>query len=311
MSESIINVENLSRDFGGKWALKDVSFQLNAGQIMAIVGPNGAGKTTLLKLLRGLIRPSSGTARVLEAGCFPPSNKTASRIGCVLNSMEPPRCTRIRELLALNSAASNRFEAERAALLCREREINLQSYWHRLSKGQKQWVLAAMAISRRPDVLLLDEPADGLDPSARIQLYDLLRTSANDHGTAVVIASHILTDLERVADEVAVFNQGQIKLHAELDDLRDEIREIHISGDTFPTDILPAGATLLGFRVSEPVTIGWVRFAHRSDATKVFPGEINRRSANLQTIYLAMTDHAWQPPADQPNDSTTKEPAHV
>ena len=306
MNDPTISMTGLVRDFGSKHAVDGVSLKLDAGQILALAGPNGAGKTTLLKLLAGLIAPTRGSAEILGEYCFPSSPKIVGRIGCILDGLEPPRRCRIRDVFRLKSAAVREFDSLKAESLCRDRGIGMHQRWHSLSKGQKHWVLAVAVLSGNADVLLLDEPADGLDPSARQQLYGLLRDDANERGTSVIVASHILANLEQVADEVAVIDSGQIKLHAELEELRDEVREIEINGDAIPLDDLPAGATLLGTRSSDPVHIGWIRFADPSDAARSLPGEIRRRSVGLERVYLAITDHAWQP-----EQSHVEEPADV
>lgn len=306
MSEFSIRTENLMREFGSRIALDGVSLSVPSGQILALAGPNGAGKTTLLKIFAGLIQPTGGTATLCGESCFPTPSNLARQFRCVLDPFEPPGNETIHRMIELSAGASPSFDSNRAIQLCRERGIEPRRRWAALSKGQKRWVLAVLALVARPKVLLLDEPADGLDPSARQALYDMLREDANQHGTTMVIASHVLADIERIADEVAIMDRGKLKLHACLEDLRDEVREIEVNGDAFPVDSLPAGAVLLGSRSIDPVTIGWVRFADRSDTARLVPGEIRRRSVPLEPMYLAITDHAWQP-----DPSGSEEPAHV
>ena len=311
MSPSPIRTSELHRDFGGRTALDGVSINVESGQVLALAGPNGAGKTTLLKILAGLIQPSSGSATLFDQPSFPPSSTLVSQIRCVLDPLQPPGGARVREVIDLSASASPQFDTARAITLCNEREIETHRRWKQLSKGQKRWVMAVLAIVSKPSVLLLDEPADGLDPSARQQLYGLLRGEANTHGTAVIIASHVLGDIERIADEIAILDRGSIRLHAGLDDLREQIREVEINGDAFPIDSLPADAKLLGSRTVEPVTIGWVRFADPSDTARLLPGEIRRRSVPLEPVYLAITDHAWRPDTNQHDTNQHGEPAHA
>ncbi len=308
MTNPKISITDLVRDFGTKRAVDSVSLNLSAGEILALAGPNGAGKTTLLKLLSGLIAPTSGSAEILGDACFPMSSVNVGRIGCILEGLEPPRRVKVRDVFRLKNAAVGDLDFLKAESLCRDRGIGMQQRWHTLSKGQKRWVSAAAVLTCHADVLLLDEPADGLDPSARQQLYGLLRDEANERGVSVIVASHILADIEQVADAVAVIDSGQIKLHAGLEELRDEVREVEINADAIPLDDLPPGGTVLGTRSSSSgsVLVGWIRFADPSDATRTLPGEIRRRSVGLDRIYLAITDHAWQP-----DSSDAEEPADV
>ncbi|MBN1591127.1 MAG: ABC transporter ATP-binding protein [Pirellulales bacterium] len=284
-----IQTRSLSREFGTVRAVDRISFALAPGQVLALVGPNGAGKTTLLKLLLGLIAPTEGEATVLGEPCFPPAAATAARIASVLDTCEPPRAARIRDLLDLKAGATSGFDRQRATALMQQRQLDVKTTWHALSKGQQRWVLGAVALASNADLLVMDEPADGLDPSARRQLYGLIREEVNQWDTTVVITSHILTDVERMADEVAIIKHGHVLLHASIEDLREQIREVELSERLSP-DELPKDIELLGQKTVGDTQLAWIR-RHGGSTEETLPGELRRRTVSLEEVYLALTEH--------------------
>jgi ABC-2 type transport system ATP-binding protein len=292
MTEHIVETENVVRDFGKRRAVDGISLTLAPGQILALIGPNGAGKTTLLKVLAGLISPTTGEARVMGQPSFPPCANVAAHVGCVLDGAEPPPRTRVRQVLDLRAAVDRAFNTPRAVQLCEGHDIGLNQRWHTLSKGQRRWVLAVSALAAGAALLLLDEPADGLDPAARQELYGMLRDEANERNTAAIVASHILADVERVADEVAIIQRGHLKLRGNLEELRDSVREVEFAADVNPTTALPSGAQLLGSEKSETTQTLWIAYKSESSADLPVPNEIERRAVNLERLYFVITEHS-------------------
>ncbi len=179
-SSVAIRAEKLSRDFGKTNVLKDVSLNVETGGVCALLGTNGAGKTTLLKLLMGLIQPSSGCSGVLQDAAWPRGGEMLQKTGCLLDGFEPPRSTQIRHLMDIGRAIGPKFDESGIQELLSSHRLAVTRRWSTLSKGQKRWVLLAMLLCRQCDVLLLDEPADGLDPQSRIELYQLIRQQAKN-----------------------------------------------------------------------------------------------------------------------------------
>ena len=277
----------LSRDFDGRFALSDVSLTVQQGEILALLGPNGVGKSTLLKLVSGLLMPTSGEARLWGRSSWPPSSEVR-RVACVLDGMSPPRNSRVRDILDLRRCVKPEFDYGLARRLCEQHSIGLASRWHLLSKGQKHWVLLAEALSSRAELLLLDEPADGLDVATRRELYELLREMTNENGTSVVVASHIILDVERIADDVAILLGGKVRLHAQLEQLRDEACEVEFDRGADLSDIAPM-AELISSRVTEAGSVAVVRFRSPHLVGQTLPGECARRRINLEDLYLAYT----------------------
>lgn len=292
MSEFIIKTEKLCRNFDSVCAVDRISMSLKQGQILAIIGPNGAGKTTLLKLLLGLIAPDEGHAEVLGQPCFPPRASATKRIATLLETYQPPYGARIRDLLSLKAGTGSGLDIQRATELVKQKGHKLNNTWHTLSKGQGRWVLSAIALASNPDLLIMDEPADGLDPSSRRQLYALIREEVNRWDTTALITSHILPDVERIADEVAIIDHGRLLFHASLEDLREQVREVELSlPEGLSPAELPEGTELLGQKISLQTTLAWIRHHDGKPDETTLPGELRRRPANLEQIYMALTEY--------------------
>lgn len=285
--EVVLETIDLARDFDGRVALNDVSLTVARGEVLALLGPNGVGKSTLMKLIAGLLKPSHGEARLWGSPCWPPSANLC-RVGCVLDGMAPSAGVRVRDLLSLKQSATPTFDRALADSLCREHRIGLTSRWHTLSKGQKRWVLLAATLASGVELLLLDEPADGLDVATRRELYGLLRRQANQRGVTVVVASHVITDLERIADEVVILADGKVRLHSPLEQLRDEVWEVELGRDFSESAVTPL-AEITSSRRTDEGTLAVIRFRSPHLADHLLPGEVARRRVSLEDLYLAYT----------------------
>ncbi|WP_103516079.1 ABC transporter ATP-binding protein [Streptomyces sp. SM10] len=195
-------------------ALRDCSFRLPAGRICALVGPNGAGKSTLLSLAAGLLRPTEGTVRVL--GTTPAGART--RIAYVSQDKPLYQQLTVADTLwagaQLNPAAWDSDTAERIA-----DPLPSEARVKSLSGGQRTRLALALALGKRPELMLLDEPMSDLDPLARHQLMGVLMAEAVEHGTTIVMSSHILTELEGACDYLLLVDGGRIRLGGESDDI--------------------------------------------------------------------------------------------
>lgn len=218
MSNAGIEVDGVRRSFGDVHAVKDVSFSVPAGTVTGLVGPNGSGKTTLMLMLASLLAPDAGTLRI--AGIDPSADPSAARrqLGWMPDALGAWPSLTAHETLTMTSRL---YDLDRAHASHRATEllalVNLMGFAKAparvLSRGQKQRLGLARALVHNPSVLLLDEPASGLDPQSRIELRNLLRQQAAE-GRTVLISSHILSELEEVVDN-AVFLLGGVSVSNE------------------------------------------------------------------------------------------------
>ncbi|MEU7030533.1 ABC transporter ATP-binding protein [Streptomyces sp. NPDC046275] len=210
--ETALRAEGLGARYGGRsrpWALRDCSFALPAGRVCALVGPNGAGKSTLLALAAGLRRPTEGTVTV------PPRERLAY---VAQDKPLHPRLSVADTLRMGRELNPDRWD-EPAARRVLADALAPDAPIRTLSGGQRTRVALALALGKRPELLLLDEPMADLDPLARHQLMGLLLAEAAEHGTTVVMSSHILSELADACDHLVLLDRGRVRLSGPVDEL--------------------------------------------------------------------------------------------
>jgi len=223
VSDSIIGVTELTRLFGQKAALDAVSLSVQRGTVHGLLGANGAGKTTLIKHILGLLRAQTGSVRVfgLDPVADPPG--VLSRIGYLSEENDLPGWMRVDELMRYSQAFYPAWNDAYAEELRNAFELDASAKIKNLSKGQKARAGLIVALAHRPDLLVLDEPSSGLDPIVRRDIVGAVIRTVADEGRTVLFSSHLLEEVEQVADHVTIINHGRIVLSAPLD----EIKEAH------------------------------------------------------------------------------------
>ncbi|SCG46290.1 ABC-2 type transport system ATP-binding protein [Micromonospora echinaurantiaca] len=221
----VLETDQLGKRYRNKWALQDCTLQLPAGRIAALVGPNGAGKSTLLHLAVGLLRPDAGAVRIFGEA---PYGNTAvlSEIGFVAQDTPLYPDFTAAELLTLGAKLNRRWDGALARNRLAELGIPPRKPVGQLSGGQRAQVALAIALAKRPRLLLLDEPVASLDPLARREFLQSLMGSVADAGTTVLLSSHLLADLERVCDYLIVLHAAQARLIGAVEDLVAEHRQL-------------------------------------------------------------------------------------
>ena len=231
MNESVVHVSQLTRRFGRKTALESVSLSLPRGGVYGLVGANGAGKTTLIKHLLGLLRAESGSVRVF--GLDPVAEPVAvlSRIGYLSEENDLPGWMRVDELIRYSRAFYPGWDDGYAEELRGTFGLDPAAVIKTLSKGQKARAGLLIALAYRPELLVLDEPSSGLDPIVRRDIVGaVLRTIAGE-GRTVLFSSHLLDEVEQVADHVTMISGGSIVLSGPLAALKESNR----TGDRLPS----------------------------------------------------------------------------
>jgi ABC-2 type transport system ATP-binding protein len=223
MSRSIIQISGLTRRFGSRTALDSVQLSVTRGGVHGLVGANGAGKTTLIKHILGLLRAESGSVRIF--GLDPVAEPVAvlSRIGYLSEENDLPGWMRIDELLHYTRAFYPAWDDAYAEELRQRFSLELAAKIGNLSKGQKARAGLLIALAYRPELLVLDEPSSGLDPVVRRDILAAVLRAIAEEGRTVLFSSHLLDEVEQVADQVTMIREGRIVLSAPLD----EIREAH------------------------------------------------------------------------------------
>ena len=209
-----VNIINLVKDFGATRAVDDISFTFSSGHIFGFVGPNGAGKTTTMRILATLDEPTSGDATIDGVSIVESPETARQLIGYMPDSLPTHRDMSVHDYLDFFARAYRLVGQQRRQVVDTvENFTNLtgirRKTLHALSKGMKQRVSLARALLHDPPVLVMDEPAAGLDPRARVELRELLRV-LSEQGKAILISSHILTELSEICDGAVIIEQGKI-----------------------------------------------------------------------------------------------------
>ncbi len=237
-----VELAGAGRRYADFWALRDVTMNLPAGSITAVVGPNGAGKTTLLNLLVGLLPPSAGSLRVV--GEEPNSGpEFLARVGFVAQDCPLYKEFTVSDLLRFGRSMNPVWDDELARDQLQAAEVPLGRKAGRLSGGQRAQAALALAVAKRPRVLLLDEPLAALDPLARRTFLKNLIESAAATGLTVILSSHLIGELARVSDHLVVIRDGRLTLNGELDELLADHRWVAGSSDQLAR--LPDGVEVI------------------------------------------------------------------
>jgi ABC-2 type transport system ATP-binding protein len=215
---NVIETSGLGKRYGRTWALRECTLAVPAGHVAALVGPNGAGKTTLLNLAVGLTAPAAGVVTVLGGR---PAGSPDALDGIAFVAQDTPVYKNLSaaDMLHLTRNLNRRFDRPYARARLSELGIPLDRKAGKLSGGQQAQLALTLALARRPRLLVLDEPVAMLDPVARHDFMASVLTAMADDGVSVVLSSHVLAELERVADYLILLSRGRVQVAGEVDDL--------------------------------------------------------------------------------------------
>ena len=226
--EDMIRIQGLAKHYDG-FTLENIGFSVPAGSVVGLIGSNGAGKTTMLKIILGLTAAGGGDVRLL--GCDPRDSKgidkIKARVGIVLDTCAFPDVSKVADVGTLGHAAYATWDDGRFKSLCDEFGLELRKTVKDLSRGMGMKLTLAFALSHDPELLVLDEATAGLDPMARDEVLDILRRFMEDENHAILISTHITSDLEKIADEVVCIENGRMVFDLPKDAICDEAGIAH------------------------------------------------------------------------------------
>jgi ABC-2 type transport system ATP-binding protein len=288
----VARAESLTKRYGRVLALDRLTLEVRAGEVQGFLGPNGAGKTTTLRLLMGYLRPTAGCARVLGLDAWRDRVAVHARTGYLPGDVRLwPRLT-AREaaghLARLRGLGHDRGTVDLAKRL----DVDLDRPFGELSKGNRQKAGLLLALLGDPELLLMDEPTSGLDPLIQQEFHHLLRERA-EAGTAVMLSSHVLSEVEHVADRVAIIRSGRLLLEESLATLRAKARhtvEVRFASPP-PTDAFAAVPGITGVHLDGPVlrcTMQGVVDPLVKALGRYTVTDLNSREADLEDTFLAL-----------------------
>ena len=212
----LLEIKNLNKKYDDKYVLKDINLKLSGGKIIGLLGKNGAGKTTLIKLINDLLTPTSGEILVKGNKIGVETKKAISYLPerTYLNKQ-----MKVKEVLSYFEDFYDNFDAQKARKLLKDLDLDESQSLSKMSKGMQEKVQLVLVMSRNADLYILDEPLGGVDPATRDYILDTILSNFNENAS-VIISTHLISDIERVLDEVVFIDKGKIALHSDTDELR-------------------------------------------------------------------------------------------
>lgn len=234
----MIDVKNLVKRFGGFTALDNLSFNVEKGSVYGLVGPNGAGKSTVIRHLTGIYRQDSGEV-LIDSQTVYENPGIKQRLAYIPDEIFFFLQATTRDMMHFYKGIYPRFDAKLYEKLGKVFEFDDKRPMRQLSKGMQKQSAFRLAVCMRPDILILDEPVDGLDPVMRRQVWSIIMNDVSDRGTTVLVSSHNLRELEDVCDHVGIMHNGRLLLQRSLSELQDNIAKVQLvlpEGNTLPED---------------------------------------------------------------------------
>jgi ABC-2 type transport system ATP-binding protein len=293
MSRWAIETQNLTKRFGRQTVVDDLSLRIPVGSIVGLLGPNGAGKTTFIRMLMGHLHPTAGSITTLNGNPWQHRPTTLQRIGYVSQAMGLPAWMTAGQAIAMNERLFPKWDRKLAAELLDEFALRGTGTYRKLSGGQQRKIMILLALAQSPDLLILDEPAAGLDVEARNTFLQRILDIACGEGRTVLLSSHLVGDLERMVDRVVLIRSGRLIMEGELDALKTGIRQLQILADV-PEPVLREHFDVLS--LSQPAlneTLATVsnfsdERAARFVSTLRGPELMRVHNFNLEQLYLEL-----------------------
>ena len=293
MSTLAIEVHDLGKTFpGGVVAVNGLDLEIPTDALYGLIGRNGAGKTTTIRMLMGLLRPDRGSARVLGADLLTAPRAVRARVAYVSQAQQLHAWMTLEELCHYASHFYEKWDTGYARDLARRIEVPWDRQVGLLSGGQQRNAAILLAFAARPDVLLLDEPAAGLDPVARRQFIDeIVGVLTRSEGCTVLFSTHILSDLERIAEYVGIMDRGRLVASGRLEDFQSKTKRVQVIFDNVsrPGFTMPVIPGTIRSHVEGPVLTAVVRLESESqlDEARRIPGvRVNVFPVGLEEMFI-------------------------
>ncbi len=271
MDEIIVRTEKLTKRFWKTTAVQDLDLEVPKGSIYALLGRNGAGKTTAIRMLLGMLRPTSGRSSVFDLDSQKQDCAIKRRVGYVAEGMRLYGWMKIRDALWFTSRFYSTWSEERAGELLERFQLDPEAKIKTLSRGMHAQVCLILALAHEPDLFIFDEATAGLDVVVRRQFLEYIADLASEEGKTVLISSHLIHDVERVADRIAFIERGGLKYVGRQEDLKGSCKQIRLTfADTIPDELIPGN--------------GNAHNAHADISTIPIPGLVHARHSGREAL---------------------------
>jgi len=287
--ENVIEITGLTRRFDAKLALDRVTLKVVRGQVFGLVGENAAGKTTLIKHILGLLKAESGAVRVFGLNPVADPVGVLGRIGYLSETRDLPTWMRVDELLRYTQAFYPKWDANYAEDLLKQFALDPAAQIRNLSRGETAKAGLLLALAHRPDLLLLDEPSSGLDPLVRRDILEAIIRTVADEGRTVFFSSHLLDEIERASDHLAMIHDGKIVLCGPLDEIKESHHQLTLRFEApqLRAPILNGALSVEGVGREWKITCNGTRDQLEAAATKLGARIVEERTPSLDEIFMA------------------------
>jgi len=287
---NIVEIQSITKKLSKRPVLKDLSLSVPQGSVVGLLGKNGAGKTTLLKCILGFIKVDHGKILTLNEDPWILSDTAKARIGFVPQSFRPYPWLQAGQLIDYTASFYTHWNKALVDRLVKEWGLDLSGKVSVLSEGEMQKLSIILSLGHEPDFLVFDEPVASLDPAARRQFLREILDIVSQRSCTVFFSTHITSDLERIADTVAVLKEGSIDFCGALDDLKDAVKRIRLrTNKNIPVDYVMEGALSQKINVHDALfTVRGFDQKKREALEKEFDTKIEVEDLNLEEIFLEM-----------------------
>jgi ABC-2 type transport system ATP-binding protein len=290
MNSPTIQAAHLGKAFGAKHVLRDLFFEVMPGDVVGVLGKNGAGKTTLLELMLGFTPPTTGEVNVFGHPSRRMPGAVKLRVGFVPQQDELLEPLTVRDQISLVAAFYPSWDTGLVARLCNEWSIDTRARIRTMSTGERQKLSIVLAFGQRPQLLVLDEPVASLDPLARRQFLEQLVELSSDEQRAVVFSSHIVSDIERLANRIWILKEGRLDWQGDLDSLKESIVRLHLqcAGGLPETLDIPGMLSMRRLETGAIVVVRDWTDAAQCNLERQIQGFVQAESLGLEEIFLEL-----------------------
>jgi ABC-2 type transport system ATP-binding protein len=296
-ADAVVAITDLSRSFGTRKVLDELSLYVPRGCVFGLVGENGAGKTTLIKHILGLLKPEAGTVRVF--GCDPTQQpvEVLGRIGYLSEQPDLPGWMRVSEFIRYTQAFYPRWDPQYAEQLRQLFALDPAQRLRTLSKGQKAKAALLAARAHRPELLVLDEPSSGLDPVVRRDILEAIIRTVGEEGRTVFFSSHLLEEIERVSDHIAMLSGGKLVLCGSLADIQTQHRRyvLRFQQPLACRPTIPGSLSVTGFGNEWAVTCNGAAADLAPVVARLGATIVHDSSASLSELFIAYAARQTEP----------------
>jgi ABC-2 type transport system ATP-binding protein len=290
MENPTVEASHLAKAYGAKSILQDLSFSVLPGEVVGVLGKNGAGKTTLLELMLGFTLPTKGSVRLFGHDSYRLPGQVKARVGFVPQQDELLDQLSVSDQLALIAAFYPDWDHEFMGRLCQAWGMQGNARIKSMSVGERQKLSILLALGHRPHLLILDEPVASLDPIARRQFLEQLVEISAEGERAIIFSSHIVSDIERLANRIWILKEGRLYWQGDLDSLKEKIVRIHMRGARSIPDLASIpGAISIHRDAKYPTAVvhDWSKSAHR-DVEQLIGGTVEVQLLGLEEIFVEL-----------------------